>query len=63
MDKAPVTKDEIERLLTAELHTFLGCEEALQVVVVSIENNAKFIHARSLVLTVAALMAKRATVL
>jgi len=40
MDKAPVTKDEIERLLIAELHTFPGCEEAIQVVVVPIENNA-----------------------
>ena len=38
MDKLPRTKEEIERLLIAELHAFPDCQEALQVVVVPIEN-------------------------
>ena len=40
MDKLPMTKDEIERLLIAELHSFPDCEGALQVVVVPIEHYA-----------------------
>jgi hypothetical protein len=40
MDKAPMTKQEIERLLIAELHSFPDCEEALHVVIVPIEDRA-----------------------
>jgi hypothetical protein len=36
MDKLPVTKQEIERLLIAELHAFPDCEKALQIDVVPI---------------------------
>jgi len=41
MDKAPMTKQEIEQLLIAELHTFPGCEETLHVAIVPIEDHAK----------------------
>lgn len=36
MDKLPMTKDEIERLLIAELQTFPNCRQALQIVVIPI---------------------------
>ena len=39
MDKLPVTKHEIERLLIAELRTFPDCEQARQIVVIFIENH------------------------
>ena len=38
MNKLPMTKLEIERLLIAELHTFADCEQALDIVVVAIED-------------------------
>ena len=34
MNKLPITKDQIERLVVRDLHGFPGCEEALGVVVV-----------------------------
>ena len=33
MDKLPMTKEEIERLITADLHTFPNCRKAFGVVV------------------------------
>ena len=39
MDKLPVTKQEIERLLVAELHSFPNCEKALHIYVVPIEDH------------------------
>jgi hypothetical protein len=36
MDKAPLTKEEIERLLIADLRTFADCERAVRVVVIAI---------------------------
>jgi hypothetical protein len=36
VEKAPKTKEEIERLIIAELRTFSDCETALGVVVVAI---------------------------
>jgi len=38
MDKLPVTKAEIERLLVTELHTFIDCEQARDIEVVPIED-------------------------
>lgn len=38
MDKQPMTKEEIERLLMAELHTFPNCKQAMQIVVIPIED-------------------------
>jgi len=40
MDKLPMTKEEIERLLIAELQTFPDCEEALDIVVVPVDDHA-----------------------
>jgi hypothetical protein len=39
MDKAPKTKEEIERLLIADLRSFPGCDQAVHVVVVSVEDH------------------------
>jgi hypothetical protein len=36
MNKLPVTKDEIERLIISDLQAFPGCEDALGVVVVPV---------------------------
>ena len=41
MDKLPVTKEEIERILIAKLQTFPNCKQALQIVVIPIEDHAK----------------------
>lgn len=38
MDKQPMTKQEIELLLIADLRTFPDCEKALRVVVVPVED-------------------------
>jgi len=38
MDKLPMTKGEIERLIIADLHTFPGCDKAFGVVVAPIED-------------------------
>ena len=38
MDKLPMTKEQIERLLIAELHTFADCDRALQIVVIPVED-------------------------
>ena len=35
MEKQPKTRDEIERLIVAEMKTFLDCENAFGVVVIS----------------------------
>jgi len=40
MDKLPVTKEEIEQLLIAKLKTFPNCRQALQIVVIPIEDYA-----------------------
>jgi len=40
MEKAPKTKEEIERLLVADLQTFPGCEKAVRVVVVASDHHA-----------------------
>jgi hypothetical protein len=40
MDKVPVTKEEIERLLIAELQTFSNCKKASQIVVIPVEDHA-----------------------
>jgi hypothetical protein len=40
MDKTPKTKEEIERLIVADLQSFLDCERALRVVVVPIVDHA-----------------------
>ena len=40
MDKAPKTKQEIERLLIADLRTFPGCDQVVRVVVVGVEDPA-----------------------
>jgi len=36
MEKLPKTKEEIEKLLLAEMQTFEGCEQALAVVILPI---------------------------
>ncbi len=38
LGKLPLPKDEIERLIISDLRTFAGCEQAVRVVVVAIEN-------------------------
>jgi hypothetical protein len=40
MDKLPMTKEEIERLIIADLHTFRDCDKASGVVVVPIVDHA-----------------------
>jgi hypothetical protein len=40
MEKAPKTKEEIERLLLAEMQSFEDCEHALGVIVVPIADQA-----------------------
>ena len=40
MEKTPKTKDEIQRLIVAELRTFTDCENALGIVVVPIADGA-----------------------
>jgi hypothetical protein len=40
VEKLPKTKEEIERLITAEMHTFADCEDALNVIVVPIGGHA-----------------------
>ena len=40
MDKAPLTKEEIERLLIADLRTFPNCGRAVRVIVVAIADHA-----------------------
>ena len=40
MDKLPMTKDQIERLIIADLHTFPGCDKAFGVVVTPIVDYA-----------------------
>ena len=39
MDKLPITKEDIERLLIAELQTYPNCRQALQIVVIPIEDH------------------------
>ena len=41
MDKLPMTKEEIECLLIAELRSFPNCAPALEIVVIPIEDYAK----------------------
>jgi len=41
LDKAPKTKQEIERLLIADLRSFPGCGRAVRVVVVAVEDGAE----------------------
>jgi hypothetical protein len=38
MDKLPITKEEIERRLIAELQTFPNCRQASQIIVIPIED-------------------------
>jgi hypothetical protein len=40
MEKQPKTKEEIERLIIAEMRTFANCENALGVIVVAIDDDA-----------------------
>ena len=40
MEKMPKTKDEIQRLIVAELRTFTDCENALGIVVIPIADGA-----------------------
>ena len=40
MDRMPKTKEEIERLIVADLQSFLDCETAVQVVVVPLIDHA-----------------------
>jgi hypothetical protein len=39
MEKSPKTKQEIERLLLAEMQAFEDCEQALAIVVIAIEDH------------------------
>jgi hypothetical protein len=39
VDKLAMTKEEIERLLIAEVRTFPDCKQALQIVVIPIEDH------------------------
>ncbi len=41
MDKLPMSKNEIERLLIAELRTFPNCKQALQIDVIPIEDHTE----------------------
>lgn len=40
MDKLPMTKEEIERLIVADLHTFPDCDKAFGVLVAPIVDHA-----------------------